>query len=77
MKGLKAMKNIINCLEFRLKWYEKSIDMMCGRIPMENGFDFPTSTNNPKQDATAICEWRGAAREIKNTLDMIEHELEM
>ena len=71
------MKDIANCLEQRLKWYQKSIDMMSGKIPYENGFDFPTSTNNPTQDPTSICEWRGAAREIENTLGMINHELKM
>jgi len=53
---------IMNCLELRLKWYQKAIAMSNKDIPYENGFDFPSGN---------IDLWQGAARELKNTLDMM------
>lgn len=56
------MKKLTKCLSARLRWYEKSIAMKEGKIPYENGFDFPDGD---------ISAWQGASRELKNTLDML------
>jgi hypothetical protein len=40
----------------------ESIEIKEGRAPWRNGYNWPTGD---------ISEWRGAARELKNTLDMM------
>lgn len=57
------MSNILGCLKSRAKWYNKAIDIKCGVIEWENGFDFPDG------DITA---WQGATKELNNTINMIE-----
>ena len=56
------LNSIINCLELRLKWYQKAIAMSNKTIPYENGFNFPSGN---------IDTWQGATSELKNTLDML------
>ena len=64
--------SVISCLKSRIAWYEKAIALSIGEIPWENHFDFPTSTLD-RSNAASVWEWRGAVREMKNTLDMLEH----
>jgi len=68
---MSRLDQILNCMELRLNWYLKSIDMACGVIPWENGYNWPSSTNHVTSDPTAIIEWRGAVRELQNSLDML------
>lgn len=68
---MSRITNVVGSMECRLKWYQKAIDMACGVIPWENGFNWPSSTNPITTDPTAIQEWRGAARELCNSLAML------
>ena len=65
---------IASCIQARIAWHEKAIAIQTGEAPHENGFDYPTASNSP-YDLTAISEWRGAVRELKNTLHMLQHAL--
>jgi hypothetical protein len=53
---------LLSCLESRLNRYEKAIKMKKKEIEWENGFDFPEGN---------ITTWEGAAKELKNTINMI------
>ena len=68
---MSRLEQIINCMESRLGWYKKSIAMACGDIPWENGYNWPSSTNHVATDPTSIMEWRGAVRELQNSIDML------
>ena len=46
----------------RTDWYQKSLDMKKGKIPWENGYNWPDGD---------VQTWEGAVRELKNTLDML------
>ena len=46
----------------RKDWYQKSLDMKKGKIPWENGYNWPEGD---------VQTWEGAVRELKNTLDML------
>ena len=65
--ALNSMKyteqTLLNCLEKRKEWYQKSIDMKLNKIPYENGFDFPYGS---------IERWQGAEHELINTIAMIK-----
>ena len=63
---------VISCLKARIVWYEKAISLTTGDIPWENCFDFPPSTLD-RSNAVSVWEWRGAVREMKNTLNMLEY----
>lgn len=56
-------ETLLNCLEKRKLWYQKSIDMKSGKIPYEKGFDFPYGT---------IERWEGSIHELCNTIAMIK-----
>ena len=56
-------ETLLNCLEKRKLWYQKSIDMKTGKIPYEKGFDFPYGT---------IERWEGSIHELCNTIAMIK-----
>ena len=49
-------------LHARKDWYQKSLDMKKGKIPWENGYNWPDGD---------VQTWEGAVRELKNTLDML------
>jgi hypothetical protein len=66
------MNEIINCLKSRKNWYEKAINMACGKTEWENSFNFP-KINYDHHNVGAIPEWRGAVHELQNTIDMMEH----
>lgn len=51
-----------NCLERRLKWYQEALEYSRKGIKPPNGFSLPDGDPNT---------WEGAARELKNTLNMI------
>ena len=46
----------------RKDWYQKSLDMKKGKIPWENGYNWPDGD---------VQTWEGAVRELKITLDML------
>ena len=46
----------------RKDWYQKSLVMKKGKIPWENGYNWPDGD---------VQTWEGAVRELKNTLDML------
>ena len=46
----------------RKDWYQKSLDMKKGKLPWENGYNWPDGD---------VQTWEGAVRELKNTLDML------
>ena len=46
----------------RKDWYQKSLDMKKGKIPWENGYNWPDGD---------VQTWEGAVRELKNTLGML------
>lgn len=46
----------------RKDWYQKALDMKKGKIPWENGYNWPDGD---------VQTWEGAVRELKNTLDML------
>ena len=46
----------------RKDWYQKSLDMKKGKIPWENGYNWPDGD---------VQTWEGAVRELKNTLYML------
>ena len=52
------------CLKARLKWYQNAISLKEGTTPWINGFDFPEGN---------VDTWRGAAKELKNSLDMLDN----
>lgn len=64
---------VINTLKVRAEWYQESLYIAAGIKPRPNGYDFPTSTNGPFS-TEAMWEWRGAIREIQNTIDMLRHK---
>jgi len=66
------LPSVISCLKSRIAWYEKAVALSTGEMPWENGFNFPSSTLE-RSNAASVWEWRGAIREMKNTLDMLEH----
>ncbi|MEG1758754.1 MAG: hypothetical protein RR235_09955 [Oscillospiraceae bacterium] len=65
------MENLISVLQSRLAWYTKAIAMATGSIAWENHFDWPWCTGGDNHNPAAIYEWRGAAFELQNTLDMM------
>ena len=52
-----------NCLEGRLKWYQEALEYRRKGIMPPIGFPLPDGDINT---------WDGAARELKNTLDMMK-----
>lgn len=62
----KAMADLLNCLKSRLKWYQEAADVKSGKKPYETGKEYPAKS-------IKFCE--GAAAELKNTIDMVEHYL--
>ena len=52
------------CLRARLIWYQNAISLKEGTTPWINGYDFPEGN---------VDAWRGAAKELKKALDMLEH----
>lgn len=68
---MKQVLQAIESMESRALWYRKAIKIGCGEIPWENHFDFPSSINNDPHSADAIWEWRGAYRELCNSIDML------
>ena len=59
------------CLTCRMNSYEKAIAMVTGKIPWENGFNWPDYPGIGPSDPENLYYWRGCARELKNTLDML------
>jgi hypothetical protein len=55
-----------------MAWYQKAVDMSCGIIAWENGFNWPTYPGNHPGAAENIWYWRGAIAELKNTINMME-----
>ena len=68
--GTTYMNLVVNTLKVRLKWYQDSIDIVAGIKPKPNGYDFPSSTNEPFAPET-MWEWRGAIKELQNTINMM------
>lgn len=64
-------KQITDCLKVRVAWYERAIAMHKGEIEWDNHFDWPSCSTHPR-DPMSLCEWRGALRELENTLDMMK-----
>lgn len=60
----KTMTDLLGCLKSRLNWYQEAVEVKSGRKPLETGKEFPYKS-------IAFCE--GAAAELKNTIDMVEH----
>ena len=58
-----TMYDFESCLRARLRWYIDAIALKTGERTWVNGFNFP---------AGDVEVWRGAAMELKNTLDMVE-----
>lgn len=58
-----TMYDFESCLRARLRWYNDAIALKTGERTWVNGFNFP---------AGDVEVWRGAAMELKNTLDMVE-----
>lgn len=54
-----------NCLEGRLKWYQQALEYRRKGTMPPIGFPLPDGDINT---------WEGAARELKNTLNMIIQE---
>jgi hypothetical protein len=54
---------LLSCLENRLKWYEKALQMKKKEIDWENGFDFPVGDTKT---------WEGAITELRNTIFMMK-----
>lgn len=69
------MNNILNSLKSRSAWYGKAISILEGDFPRQNGFDFPPSTSRDPYAPENLYFWRGAKKEIDNTIDMMEHEI--
>ena len=66
-----GLNQVVNSLNQRIKWYREALSIAEGKTIRPIGFNFPTSTNdtfNPE----SIWEWRGAIRELQNTLDMFQ-----
>ena len=60
-------KELFNCLNARLAWYKKALEMATGKQAVENGFSWPDDPQN-----TANWErWRGCIRELTNTISII------
>ena len=57
-----TMYDFESCLKARLRWYNDAIDLKIGKRKWVNGFNFPDGD---------VESWRGAAKELKNTLDMV------
>lgn len=69
------MNNILNCLKARSAWYGKAISILEGDLPRQNGFDFPPSASRDPYAPENLYFWRGAKKEIDNTIHMMEHEM--
>lgn len=54
---------LLNCLHGRLKWYEEVLEYRRKGIMPPIGFPLPDGE---------ISTWEGAARELRNTITMIE-----
>ena len=52
-----------NCLEGRLKWYQEALEYRRKKTMPPIGFPLPDGD---------VDTWEGAARELKNTLNMIK-----
>lgn len=64
---------VVNTLKARADWYQEALWIASGIKPKPNGYDFPSSTNG--EFATeSMWEWRGAIREIQNTISMLQHK---
>ena len=57
-----TMYDFESCLRARLRWYNDAIALKTGERKWVNGFNFP---------AGDVEVWRGAAMELKNTLDNV------
>lgn len=57
-----TMYDFESCLRARLRWYNDAIALKTGERKWVNGFNFPAGN---------VEVWRGAAMELKNTLDMV------
>ena len=60
----RAMTDLLGCLKSRLKWYQEAAEVKSGKKPLETGKEYPPQS-------IKYCE--GAAAELKNTIDMVEH----
>lgn len=67
-RGQTSEETVQVCLEKRLAWYKKTVDIAKRVIPIENGFEWP-----PEETDNPLSEWTGAIREIQNTVDMLRH----
>lgn len=66
-------EHVLNTVRQRLLWYKAAIEIVRGVVPKPNDFDYPTSTNDPFSPET-MWEWRGAIRELQNTIHMLQHK---
>ena len=60
---MRSEEELRNCLEGRLKWYQKALEYTRNGIIPPIGFPLPDGDINT---------WEGAARELKNTLNMMK-----
>lgn len=65
--------SLLNCLKKRKDWYIRAIDMANGVIEWDNHFNWPDT--GVKQNICLVYKWQGAAHELQNTIDMIEHDI--
>ena len=66
-------EHVLNTVRQRLLWYKSALEIVKGIVPKPNDFDYPTSTNDPFSPE-AMWEWRGAIRELQNTIHMLQHK---
>lgn len=67
--------NILNCMKRRSEWYGKAISILEGDLPRQNGFDFPPSANPDPYAPENLYFWRGAKKELDNTICIVEESI--
>lgn len=65
---MEAMEQLLACLKSRFNWYQEAVEVKSGRKPLENGMGLPYKS-------IAFCE--GAAAELQNTIQMLEHYIKI
>lgn len=64
-------EQLTNCLRLRLEQYETAIKMADGEVPYDQHFNWPGPRNRYPESPLNVAYWRGAAAELRNTLDMM------
>ena len=81
MGTMYSRSELINTLAGRKAWYERAVAILEGREewgnhfnwPPVGAFEMPPNRDNLSSCVACACAWLAAAKEIGNTITMLEH----